>query len=116
MTSKPEANPVRTRNVGVLHLGDDAIVAVDHVYLPEGAAGTCDHDGCGSPAHDPGDVGLMVSDEDGDTASVLMHPYQALALANRLTRAANFALESGEDGPDLEREAARWNSEREAKS
>ncbi|HEX3960914.1 MAG TPA: hypothetical protein VHZ03_30565 [Trebonia sp.] len=99
----PEAPSLRTRTL--LHLPlddeDDSFVAVDHVYLPEGAADPCED--CGRPAHDPGMVGLMVSEGDA-----LMTAEQALVVANRLTRAASLVLESGEDCPDIEREAARY--------
>lgn len=105
--SKPEANPVRTRSAGTLFLDEDASVHVDHVFLAEGKAGTCDHDGCNEPAHDPGGVGITVCEDDDTDVTVVMSPLQALWLANRLTRAANFALESGEEPPDLERDIAR---------
>jgi len=106
--SEPEAASARKRNLLFLSLGDDedddGAVVIDHVYLPEGAA--CCHD-CGGPAHDPGMVGLIV-DVDDKVAGVLLTPGQALIVAERLQRAASLVLESGEDVPDLEREATRY--------
>ena len=100
----PEASSLRTRSL--LHMDldgdeDEAFIAVDHIYLPEGEAGACDH--CHRPAHDPGMVGIIVSE--GQAA---LTAEQALLLANRLTRAASLVLESEEDCPDIEREAARF--------
>jgi hypothetical protein len=48
---------------------------------------------------------VIVKDDD---ASMVMTPEDALMLANRLTRAANLVLETMEDAPDVEREAARY--------
>lgn len=105
-----EAIPVRTRNVGTLHPeGDDSMIIVDHVYMAEGSF-RCDD--CGKPGHDPGMVGLFVSEGDADddgNASVSLTAAEALVLANRLQRAAGLILESGEDHPDIEREAARFS-------
>ena len=97
----------RTRTVLHLHLTDEddgPAVIVDHVYEPEGMT-TCE---CGAPGHDPGMVGLMLAGGEKKAVSVLLTPERALLVANRLTRAANFALESGEDPLDLDREAARY--------
>lgn len=111
MTTEPEPEPVpfRTRTVLHLHLGDaeDTTITVDHVYLPEGEAGVCQHEDCGNAAHDPGMIGLLVAD-DGNEASALLEPGQALILAERLQRAAALVLEAGEDAADIEREAARY--------
>ena len=107
----PEAVPLRIRNLLHMPLDDEdedsAFIAVDHVYLPEGAAGTCC--ACSNPAHDPGAVGLIVSE--GQAA---LTAEQALVLANRLTRGASLVLESEEDAADIEREAARFAPEAEA--
>lgn len=104
----PEAVPLRTRTIWFLPLDDqDSSVSVDHVYIAEGAAGPCQD--CGKPAHDPGFVGLMVGEE-----NALLTAEEALTLANRLQRAASLVLESGEDVPDIEREAARFAVETEA--
>ena len=98
----PDAIPLRTRTIWHMLCDDDeTAVLVEHVYLPEGAAGTCDH--CGGLAHDPGLVGLIVGDD-----SALLSAKQALALANRLTKAAELVLESEEDVPDVERDMARF--------
>ena len=104
MTSpEPEAIQIRTRTL--LHLDldndEDAFVAVDHVYLPEGAAGICCH--CDQPAHDPGMVGLIVSE-----GQAVLTAEQALVVANRLQRAASLVLESDEEPADLERDVARF--------
>jgi hypothetical protein len=98
----PEAVPLRTRTLWHMLCDDEeTVVMVDHVYIPEGAAGTCDD--CGKPAHDPGLVGLIVGED-----SALLSAEQALALANRLTKAAELVLESEEDVPDVERDIARF--------
>jgi len=108
---QPEGIQLRSRTIGHLHVEDDTVIAVEHVYIPEGAV-SCDD--CGAPAHDPGMVGLVVSREDGEddagplVTSVLMTAEDALVLANRLQRAASLILESAEDNPDIEREAARF--------
>ena len=101
--------PLRTRNVLEMELDDEeTAVAVDHVYLPEGTAGTCPH--CGGPGHNAGLVGLTVSNDEYEQITGLMAPEQALLLANRIVRAANLVLESTEDPPDVEREAARYST------
>jgi hypothetical protein len=100
--------PLRIRSVGDLFLEDqDITVSVDHVYLAEGSAGACDN--CGGPCRDPGFVGLGICDveEGGEHMHAQLTPSEALLLANRLERAANLVLESEEDVPDIEREAAR---------
>ena len=95
----------RTRNIWHEILddgeGDDdgTLIAVDHVYLPDGSFACSD---CGAPGHDPGMVGLIVGE-----GSALLEPELALIVANRLTRAADLILESREDPPDIEREAHR---------
>jgi hypothetical protein len=109
--TESEAVPLRSRALLHMHVDEDAFIGVDHVYLPEGQAGTCDHDECGNPAHDSGMVGLAIMDGE-DQASVLLTAEQALVLANRLQRAASLILESEEDLPDMEREAARFGNER----
>jgi hypothetical protein len=111
MTAEPEHQhvPVCYRNLGTITLDEqDATIEVDHVYIREGAV-KCDD--CGAPGHDPGEVGLILATGDGETArviQVLLAPEVALTLANRLTRGANLILESEEDVPDMEREAARY--------
>ena len=95
----------RTRNIWHEILddgeGDDdgTLIAVDHVYLPDGSFACGD---CGAPGHDPGLVGLIVGE-----GSALLEPELALIVANRLTRVANLILESREEPPDIEREAHR---------
>jgi hypothetical protein len=84
-------------------LDGDKDLLIEHVYLPEGAAGKCCHDDCGNPAHDPGMAGLVLGDE-----TVLLSAEEALTVANRLTRVANLILESEEDRPDIERDIARF--------
>jgi hypothetical protein len=107
MTEQPEATPLRSRTIAHIHLDDGHTTAVvEHVYAPEGAM-KCSEEGCDGGAHDPGMVGLLLADG-GDVVSGLMSPEDALLLANRLTRAANLVLESEEDVPDVEREAARF--------
>lgn len=107
--SEPDGVRLRTRTLGCIHPDEDTVIVVEHVYEPDGAS-SCEH--CGNPAHDPGMVGLVISSEDEDgtaqASSVLMAAEDALTLANRLTRAASLVLESAEDNPDIEREAARF--------
>ncbi|HEY2088257.1 MAG TPA: hypothetical protein VGH54_19850 [Mycobacterium sp.] len=108
--SEPDGITLRTRTLGHVHTDDDTVVVVEHVYEPEGAAPCGD---CGGPAHDPGMVGLVISGEREDgtldvPVSALLTAEDALVLANRLQRAASLVLESGEDCPDIEREAARF--------
>lgn len=96
------SHPIRSRTLYFMICDDEETeVSVEHVYLPEGEAGTCDH--CGQPAHDPGLVGLNVGED-----LALLTAEQALVLANRLVKAAELILESDEDLPDVEREAARF--------
>ena len=98
----------RTRNIWheVLDDGegddDGTLIAVDHLYLPDGSFACSD---CGAPGHDPGLVGLIVGE-----GSVLLEPELALIVANRLTRAADLILLSREDPPDIEREAHRFGA------
>ena len=98
----------RTRNIWHEILddgeGDDdgTLIAVDHLYLPDGSFACSD---CGAPGHDPGMVGLIVGE-----GSALLEPELALIVANRLTRAANLILESREEPPDIEREAHRFGA------
>ena len=106
MSENNAVPPPRSRTVGVIHPEEgDALVAVEHVYAPEGAF-ACDD--CGAPGHDPGMVSLFVDDADDDKTTVLLTAAEALVLANRLQRAAGLILESAEDAPDVEREAARF--------
>jgi hypothetical protein len=109
---EPESRSrVRCRSVGHLDY-DDISLSVAHVFAAEGESGKCTH--CGENAHDEGGVGLAITGitEDGQevTLDALMAPEDALLLANRLTRAANMALESGEDLPDIEREMAKFGA------
>jgi hypothetical protein len=102
-----EDEGVRQRTLMLLPLSDDGeggVIAVDHVYLPDGC-GECEN--CGGPAHDPGMVGLMV-DNGQEIAGVLLTAAQALVVAERLQRGASLVHESSEDAVDLEREAARY--------
>lgn len=107
MTTGQEAQ-ARVRAVGHVHCDDDVVVVVDHVYMADGSF-PCDD--CGQPGHDPGMVGMGISEgdeEDSRHASALMTPEAALTVINRLQRAVNMVLESSEDVPDVEREANRY--------
>lgn len=97
-----ESSQLRARTLHTLYADDGSEITVEHVYLPEGAAGRCEE--CGGPAHDPGHVGLVIDD---GMATCLLTPEEALVLANRLARAANLILESSEEPADVEREIAR---------
>jgi hypothetical protein len=106
----PAASELRTRMIGYLETSLDlADITVDHVWLPDGEY-TCP--GCGS-GRDPGMVGLLITDSDDDTVRVLLTDREALWLADRLTRGAHLVMESGEEPPDVEREAARFTEARE---
>ena len=100
----PEHVHSRTRNIWNTILddggGDDdgTLIAVDHVYLPEGS-----FDDCGDPGHDPGLVGIIVGD-----GGALLEPELALVLADRIKRAAHLVLESREEPADIERDMARF--------
>ncbi len=115
MTSPEHPEPrgsYHARAVAHLDFGDVA-VTVAHVFAAEGESGACH---CGLPAHDPGNVGMTVTGRDGQGREVTLDlqatPEGALLLADRLARAANLALESVEDLPDMEREMARFGGRR----
>lgn len=101
-------NKLRTRTIGVIFgdCGGDRIM-IEHVFAPEGSFG-CEE--CGGPGHDPGMVGLGIDGDDDQQAYAMLSPEEALLIANRLTRAAGLVLESAEDVPDVEREAARFTA------
>lgn len=106
MTSQPEVFPIRERTLGCMHVDDEGTtVTVQHVFAREGSF-VCDD--CGKPGHDPGFVRLVL-DYGDDGAHVVLTAEQALVLANRLTRGASLILESAEDVPDIEREAAKFS-------
>lgn len=108
MTNTPgehghEHAPVfRDRIIGTVFTGHDEEITVGHVY--DSAAEPCP--GCGGPCVSAGMIALDVL-ADGPA---LLTPEEALLLANRLTRAANLVLETMEDAPDAEREAARFGA------
>ena len=99
-------NSERIRIVGSVPVDDDTMIWIDHVFTM-GA----------SPDHDPGYVGLTVTDDDaaeadrvriGAKATCLLTAEEALLLADRLQRAAHLVLETDEDLPDPEREYRRY--------
>jgi len=102
-----EGVPLHTRTIGTVssRCGGELIV-VEHVFAPDGAFACED---CGGPGHDPGMVGLTMSGDGDQFAGTLLSAEEALVLANRLTRAASLILESEEEPPDIEREAARFS-------
>jgi len=51
-----------------------------------------------------------MSGDDNQNAGALLTAEEALVLANRLQRAASLVMESEEDTPDVEREAARFTA------
>src|ERR1700683_1490764 len=107
MSNLPEAAPLHTRDIALIHpYGDGASILVQHVYAPDGSGWHYAEDG-GSASHDPAPVAVTMTDGEGQ-ATTLMSAENALLLANRLTRAASLVLESGEQRPDVEREAARF--------
>ena len=103
-----EAIPLHARTILTMHPeADGSEITVDHIYAPEGAFACGD---CGGPGHDPGMVGLMVNGDNDQNVGVVLTAEEALVLANRLQRAASLVLESQEDTPDIEREAARFSA------
>jgi hypothetical protein len=96
----------RYRTILHAEMEDGQFVRIEHIFEPEGASACED---CGGPAHDPGEVGLVIGDGDG-IASLAVTPEMALLIANRLTRAASLVLESGEELPDVDREMARFGA------
>jgi hypothetical protein len=102
----PDTHPFRTRTVYLAESGTDGTeIRVDHVYAPDGAF-ACDE--CGGPGHDPGLVGIFLTEPTGEDTSVLLDAGEALVLVNRIQRVVALILESDEDVPDIEREAARF--------
>ncbi len=110
MPAEPEPAPLRTRTVLYMDIGGyaDTSIQIDHVYAPEGATGTCANETCGNAAHDPGLIGLAISDDSDTEITLLMDPGEALVLAERLQRAVALVFEADEELPDIEREAARY--------
>lgn len=107
MTSQPEVFPIRERTLGCMHMDDDGTtVTVQHVFAREGSF-VCDD--CGKPGHDPGFVRVVLDDGECEMHALLTAE-MALLLANRLTRGASLILESAEDVPDIEREAAKFSA------
>lgn len=107
----PDPATLRSRTIGtILAEASNTEIAVEHVYFPEGVV-TCD--GCGS-GHDPGMVGMILSGDDENSASLLLSPEEALLLANRIQRAVNLVLESAEQPADIERDIARLAAAKEA--
>jgi hypothetical protein len=102
----PEALPFRTRTV---YLTESEVngteIRIDHVYAPDGVL-PCEE--CGGPARDPGLVGIFMTGTDGQDVAALLGPGEAALLALRIQRAVNLIMESDEDLPDIEREAARF--------
>jgi hypothetical protein len=104
-----------TRTIGYLETDQGDRVRVDHVYLP----GVHQCGNCQGDCVDPGAIGLVIfpAISDGDPeadvrpATAMMTPAETLILINRLTRAANLALETSEDPPDLSREMQRLTLE-----
>ncbi|MGE5287798.1 MAG: hypothetical protein ACM3ML_11445 [Micromonosporaceae bacterium] len=100
-------NSPRFRIVGSVQVEDDTTIWIDHVFT----IGT-------SPDGDPdkGYVGLTITGDDAVDAdnlrlvaksACLLTAEEALLLADRLQRAAQFVLETDEDLPDPEREYRR---------
>ncbi|HEY1914253.1 MAG TPA: hypothetical protein VGH27_01645 [Streptosporangiaceae bacterium] len=94
-----DGEPLLIRTVGGI-TSEDSSVWVDHLYTME----TCEHGRL-----DAGQVGLTVTSGD-TTVSVCLIPDDALVIANRIIRAANLVMESGEDLPDPEREYRRHSA------
>jgi hypothetical protein len=101
-------NSPRFRIVGSVHVEDDTTIWIEHVFTIRT-----------SPDGDPdkGYVGLTITGDDAGDAEVLgvaaklsclLTAEEALLLADRLQRAAQFVLETDEDLPDPEREYRRY--------
>jgi hypothetical protein len=88
---------LHTQLVGIVPASADATVYVDHAHY----------------TGDVGMVGLMIDDESEDTHQLaLLAPEHALLLANRLSRAAELALERDKELPYVESGTQRWASRR----
>lgn len=96
--------PLKARGLGHLHFSDGTIADIEHVFAGEGSI-TCGD--CGEAVQDAGFVGLTIADDEG-VVQAMLAPEDALLLAARLTRAANLVLETGEQPPDFDREAAKY--------
>ena len=92
--------PFRERNIAELYTADGSEIRVDHLYVATADLEPCPD--CGGEVVSAGLVGLVV-----DGSPAVLSSEEALLLANRLTRAADVALEAMEDPPDMDREAAR---------
>lgn len=111
MSAQKETPELRIRQLVFVET-DSEMVSVDHLFA-DGLVGGCE---IHAPRPDPGMVGLTIHlNQDGELewqAGAVLTPEQALYLANRLQRAAGLVLESGEDLPDVEREASRYERKR----
>ena len=96
-----EAPPFQSRNIARLFTDDGSEISVDHLYAASADLAPCPD--CGGACVSAGMIGLDVL-VDGP---VLLSPEEALLLINRLQRAVNVVLETMEDPPDMDREAAR---------
>lgn len=103
-----EHQPPKSRTIGVIAVDEDTLITIDHVYDPGDAP--CEH--CGKDCLDPGMVGLTITEGQSEAAA-LLSVGEALAIANRLTKAASLILESCEAPADLAREAAKLRADAE---
>lgn len=91
----------RRRVLAEITLADGTEVVIAHLYPPDKVG--CP--GCGGDCVSAGLVSLEVDDP-----NPWMSPEEALLIANRLARGANLVLETLEDAPDVQREAARFGA------
>lgn len=89
---------IRVRNVAMLCPYEGTRIWIDHLWEAEPR-----EDGHA----DEGEVGIMI-EADGQSTEAFPNPGDALLLADRIPRAADLALETREDQPDLDREYLHW--------
>lgn len=95
-----EFPPFRSRNLTELSTTDGSEISVDHLYVAADDLEPCPN--CGGACVSAGLIGLSV-----DASAAVLSPEEALLLINRLQRAVSLVLETLEDPPDMDREAAR---------
>jgi hypothetical protein len=92
--------PFQERNIADLYTTDGSNIRVDHLYVASADLQPCPS--CGGECVSPGLIGLVLDEE-----SAVLSPEETLLLINRLQRTVNAVLETMEDPPDMDREAAR---------
>jgi hypothetical protein len=85
------------------------VIQVHHIYRTNPIP--CPSGDCPGSSHiDPGQVNLSLASYEAEGTQerrAFLNPFEALMLADRLTRAAHFVLETQEGVPSAERELRR---------